>query len=250
MYIGQLVERVMFPAMARRQQEIDQLRRHFMLSLEAISLVTIPIAVLMYLFSSEIVRAAFGERWLAMVPVFSILSGGVFFRTAYKCSDTLARSVGASYSYAARQGLYTILILGGAWIGAGMFQLAGVAWGVVVALFVNYLSMTRLSRQILRVSWISILNAHLPGVVLGALIGITSWMTRDWLRESTRHPLLVLIGAGLVAVVTGSIWMYVSYHHLPSAVVREAIALVSERWRIRLRIPHSSPRFVSDSSLR
>lgn len=250
MYLGQIVERVMFPAMARRQKEIEQLRRHFILSLEAISLVTIPIAVLMYLFSGDIVLAAFGERWLGMVPVFSILSGGVFFRTAYKCSDTLARSVGASYSYAARQGLYTILIVGGAWGGGTMFELSGVAWGVVMALFVNYLSMTRLSRRILGVSWSSILRAHISGVTLGALVGTTGWMTREWLRGSALHPLVVLSAAGAVAVATGSVWTVVSYRHLPSAVIQEASAFVSARWGLSVPGPHAAQRIARARSLR
>lgn len=233
MYVGQLFERVMFPAMARQQDELDRLRRQFMFSLEAISLVTIPTAALMYVCSTEIVLVVFGERWLGMVPVFSILAGGVFFRTAYKCSDTLARSVGAAYSYAARQALYTFLIVVGASVGAWTLGLSGVAYGVVLALLLNYLSMTRLSQRILGLSWRAILRAHTPGLALGVCVGVSGWLTRDWVHATIHQPLLVMIVAGLAAAATGAVWLVGSYHHVPSVVTRETFTLMSVWWHRR-----------------
>ncbi len=221
MYVGQLFERVMFPTMARRQDELVELRRQFLLSLEAISLVTIPIAIFMYLFSEHIVLAAFGEAWSGMVPVFSVLSWGVFFRTAYKCSDTLARSVGAAYSYAARQALYTVLVVGGSCLGAWIYDLSGVACGVVAALLLNYISMTRLSRRILDLSWRSLMYAHIPGVNLGIVVGLSAWLTRDWIQTSIRHAVLVLIVASLVSLVAGVLWMITWHYRRPPAVIQE-----------------------------
>lgn len=231
MYMGQLFERVMFPAMAQQQDRMEQLRKQFLFSLEAISLVTIPVAILMHLFAREIVLTTFGDRWGGMVPVFAILSGGIFFRTAYKCSDTLARSVGAVYSYAARQGLYTVLVMGGAWIGARTLGLSGVAFGVVAALVLNYLSMTRLSRRILGISWMRILNAHIPGLLLGLFTGATAWATRGWAQSITDSPLLVLMTAFTTAVLSGCVWLYVTHNHVPSTVIRETGALARRLYK-------------------
>jgi PST family polysaccharide transporter len=210
---------------------MEQLRKQFLFSLEAISLVTIPVAILMHLFAREIVLTTFGDRWGGMVPVFAILSGGIFFRTAYKCSDTLARSVGAVYSYAARQGLYTVLVMGGAWIGARTLGLSGVAFGVVAALVLNYLSMTRLSRRILGISWMRILNAHIPGLLLGLFTGATAWATRGWAQSITDSPLLVLMTAFTTAVLSGCVWLYVTHNHVPSTVIRETGALARRLYK-------------------
>ncbi len=231
MYMGQLFERVMFPAMAQQQDRMEQLQKQFLFSLEAISLVTIPVAILMHLFAEEIVLATFGGRWGGMVPIFAILSGGIFFRTAYKCSDTLARSVGAVYSYAARQGLYTLLVMGGAWLGARNRGLPGVAFGVVAALVLNYLSMTRLSRRILGISWMTILNAHTPGLLLGLISGVTAWATRGWAQSLTDSPLIVLITASIAAAFSGCIWLYLTHNHVQSTVIRETTALARRLYK-------------------
>ncbi len=234
MYMGQLFERVMFPAMAQQQDRMELLRKQFLFSLEAISLITIPVAILMHLFAQEIVLATFGDRWGGMVPIFGILSGGIFFRTAYKCSDTLARSVGAVYSYAARQGLYTLLVMGGAWLGARSWGLSGVAFGVVAALVLNYLSMTRLSRRILGVSWMTIVNAHIPGLLLGLFSGTAAWATRGWMQGITDSPLIVLITAITTATLSGCVWLYITYNHVPSTVIQETSALARRLYKPRV----------------
>jgi O-antigen/teichoic acid export membrane protein len=225
MYVGQLFERVMFPAMAQQQDQMEQLRKQFLFSLEAISLVTIPVAVFMHMFAGEIVIAMFGGRWSAMIPIFAILSWGIFFRTAYKCSDTLARSVGAVYSYAARQGLYTFFVMGGAWVGARTSGLSGVAFGVVGALVLNYLSMTRLSRRILGLSWGTIIKVHIPGLLLGFFSGFTAWAMRAWMYTVTESPVVVLLTAALTAALSAGVWLFMTYNHVPSSVVQEVAAL-------------------------
>lgn len=235
MYVGQLFERVMFPAMAQQQDKIERLRKQFLFSLEAISLVTIPVAVLMHIFAKEIVLTTFGERWREMIPIFAILSVGIFFRTAYKCSDTLARSVGAVYSYAARQGLYTTMILGGSWLGARALGLPGVAWGVVIALMLNYVSMTRLSRRILDVPWMRIISAHTPGLFLGIFIGLIGWVTRESIMPTGAAPLVVLIMAFLVTAVSALVWLYVTRGYLHSGVIEEFWLITRRLTRARLR---------------
>jgi O-antigen/teichoic acid export membrane protein len=96
-YLGQVLERVLFPAMAKEQGAPQRLRRIFFSSLEAMTLIGLPMSVVMFSLSHEIILVLFGRRWESLVPVLTILSLGVFCRTAYKSSDTLARSLGAVY---------------------------------------------------------------------------------------------------------------------------------------------------------
>ena len=58
----------------------------------------------------------------------SILALGIYFRTAYKCCDTAIRAMGIPYQHALRQGLYTVMIISGAWLGS-FWGLKGVAIG-------------------------------------------------------------------------------------------------------------------------
>lgn len=206
MYVGQVVERVMFPVMARKQDARRTLRAQYLFIVEVIALVALPAGVGMFLLSREIVLVAFGARWEAIIPVLSVLAYGVFFRTAYKCSDTVVRSMGAVYHYAARQFMYTVMVVGGAWIGATFAGVTGVAVAVVAAVALNYLSMTRLTKRLIDVSWSEFIGAHLSAVWASLWLALGIYGARWYLEPLTEHPFVVLSVAGVtgcVAVLTG-----------------------------------------------
>jgi PST family polysaccharide transporter len=204
MYVGQVFERVMFPAMARRQSDKHRVGAEFLMALEAITLVALPAGVVMFILGREIILVIFGERWIGIVPVFSVLSFGVFFRTAYKCSDTVVRSLGAVFHYAGRQALYAALVIGGAWCGAILSGVPGVAWGVVGAVAINYVSMTRLSTRLLGISVHKVVRAHFVGLWSSAAVALVLSVVSDSLRANSAHPFIVLIEAGLIS---GVVWI-------------------------------------------
>jgi O-antigen/teichoic acid export membrane protein len=199
MYVGQVFERVMFPAMARKQSKSRDIAEEFLLALEVLTIVALPAGVVMFVLAGEIVSVGFGDRWTGVVPAVSVLSFGVFFRTAYKCSDTAVRSVGAVYHYAARQALYAILVIGGAFIGALIGGVTGVAGGVVCAVAINYFSMTRLSMRLLRVPLRYVLRAHIVGLWTSACVAVALALSVDFLRMHSKHSLFVLLIAGGIA---------------------------------------------------
>lgn len=205
MYVGQVFERVMFPVMAQKQDAIEKLKTEYLLVAEVIALVALPMGVAMYLLSPEIVLVAFGSRWEAIIPVLSILSFGVFFRTAYKCSDTLVRSLGAVYHYAARQGMYTVLVVGGSLCGARVAGVTGVAAAVVLAVAINYVSMTRLSKRMIHLSWSELFEAHLSAIWVSVWVGVGVFLGREYLLHISDHPFVVLAGASLTGLVMGLI---------------------------------------------
>jgi O-antigen/teichoic acid export membrane protein len=172
MYVGQVVDRVLFPAVAQLQGDMQKVRRSLLGSIEVVSVVSLPIAVGLFIASSDVIRALFGERWMHIVPVLSVLSLGVFFRTAYKCADTLVKSLGAVYRHAFRQALYTTLVLGGSLLGARVAGLTGVAWGVVLAVATHYVVITELAVRMTGVQWSAIARAHLPGLWVSVWVAV------------------------------------------------------------------------------
>ena len=201
MYVGQVFERVMFPAMARKQKETQRLATEFLLALEVLTLVALPSGVMMFALAPEIVLVGFGEHWRAVIPVVSILSFGVFFRTAYKCSDTAVRSVGAVYHYAGRQAVYSALVIGGAFVGALVAGVPGVACGVVGAVAINYVSMTCLAMKLLGARIAHVMRAHLLGCWASLwVIGGLSVSTHV-LRMHSQNPAIVLFGSSVTALL-------------------------------------------------
>lgn len=201
MYFGQVFERVMFPAMARKQNDRQQIAAEFLVALEMLTLVALPSGMVMYSLASEIVLFGFGEHWRGVIPVVSILSFGVFFRTAYKCSDTAVRSVGAVYHYAGRQAVYSALVIGGAFVGALVAGVPGVACGVVGAVALNYVSMTRLAMKLIGVQISHVVRAHLVGCWASIWVVVSLLLSTPFLRAHLQQPAVVLLGASACAVL-------------------------------------------------
>jgi PST family polysaccharide transporter len=203
MYIGQVLERVLFPAMAQKQNNSALLRRAYCSTLEVVTLFALPTSIGMFFLAKEIVWTLFGSAWSAIVPVVTILSFGVFFRTAYKCSDTLVRSLGAVYRYAALQGVYTMMIVGGSLIGSSLAGLNGVAIAVVLAVGVNYLLLTRLAASFLSLSIQQVTQPHLPGIWVAAWVGLFLMVTLPVLRSFEIPPMSVVLVATILSVLVG-----------------------------------------------
>lgn len=219
MYVGQAFDRVLFPAMAQKQADVASLKRGLLGTLEVATLVALPVSVGMHLLSQELVVVLFGERWRAIIPVLSILSLGVFFRTTYKCSDVLIRSQGRVYNYAAGQACYTAVIVIGSFFGATHYGITGVAYAVVVGVAVNYLVMTRIAASLVRASWREVFRSHLPGMWASAWIWMALSMGLPFLRDSRTAPSIVLIVGTMVGCLTALVALCIARPLLGSSLV-------------------------------
>lgn len=198
MYVGQAFERVLFPALSRKQNDPAALRGGLLSTLEISTLVALPASVGMCFLSPEIVLVLFGDVWRPVIPVLSVLSCGVFFRAAYKCSDVLIRSKGDVYAYAARQACYTAIIVVGSLIGALLGGLRGVSYAVVAGVIVNYILMTLLAGRLAEASLSDLARCHLPGIWVSGWIGGALWFVVPNLRARAEAPIVVLAIATLV----------------------------------------------------
>jgi len=221
-YLGQVLERVLFPAMARKQQQKKDLAKIFFGSLESVAIISLPASVAMYLLAPEVITVLFGKRWQELVPVLEILSFGIFFRTAYKCGDTLARAMGAVYRHAMRQIVYTVAVIGGCWIGGIQGGLQGVASAVVLAVGINYFLMLDLSRQFLEAPVKAFVQAHVVGTWLSLLLGVVLYVALPILRSAIPSSFLVL----LIAACIGALIMFCGVFFSPPRLQPQLLAQV------------------------
>lgn len=199
-YSAQVLDRVLFPALAKKQESKPEIAHAFLQTLEFVSYVSLPFMVMMVLLSDEIVITLLGEKWVGAIPVLRILSLGVFVRTGYKVGDILSRALGAVYAHAYRQAIYTALVIIGAVLGAGMKGLEGVAWGVLVAVTANYVLMLCLSIRLLKVGWVEIFYAHVPALWVSAVMTSAVYLTARVLRETVNMPILTIAGASVAGI--------------------------------------------------
>ncbi|KAA9340710.1 lipopolysaccharide biosynthesis protein [Adhaeribacter soli] len=195
---GTALDQSLFPAMAKVQDDKQRLGKAFLTGVGFIALAGIPLSVLLVFLAPEIVLVLLGPKWVGVTLPFQILASGLLFRMSYKMSDTLVRATGAVYKRAWRQLIYGVMVVLGSYIGQ-FWGLYGVAWGVAIALIVNFLLMAQLSVQLTDVRWSDIAKAHYHGLLLGATTGMTTLILLTLCRENIDSALAVLLITGIGA---------------------------------------------------
>lgn len=196
-----VAERLIFPALARVQHDRERLRRAYLGGTSLTALVGLPLSALLFLLAPEIVALLLGPRWEAVVAPFAILAGATYCRLGMKISGSAQRAQGAIRQMIRTQGLYAVLVLGGALaaLGGGV---NGVATAVAVATALAYAVITVACCRSLGVGWIAWARAHREGLALGLVTaGIAApalWAARtaEWPAVAT----LALVGAAMTAL--------------------------------------------------
>jgi O-antigen/teichoic acid export membrane protein len=198
---GDILDSVLFPTLARAQKDAQRLAGAYRRGVSLVALVTLPTSVAFCLLAQEIVTTVLGPRWTSAVLPFQFLALGLLFRTGCRISDALTRARGFVYGRAWRQGFYAGCVLGGAWLGQ-FWGVAGAAFGVLLALCLNFFLMAQLSLKIARLSWRTFFGAHIPAVLLASSTGVAVQVTSLLVRHWSFSPLALLVGTMTVAACT------------------------------------------------
>jgi O-antigen/teichoic acid export membrane protein len=193
--IGEVLDIVLFPAMAAVQGDVRRLGLAYRKGVSFIALIVLPASVLLFGLAPELVAVLLGPQWTEVVLPLQILAAGMLFRTSYKMSDSVCRATGVIYRRAWRVMLYAALVIFGSWVGQH-WSLAGVAVGVLTALLVNFILMAQLSLPLLQMSWGNLFQAHLPALRLSAVCGLVLWGLLEPLRQWDIPAAVRLLAAG------------------------------------------------------
>jgi PST family polysaccharide transporter len=162
------------------------------------------VGVVAAVLAPDLVPVAFGKRWEALVPPFQVLALGMMFRTSYRMSDSLSRATGRVYRRAWRQGLYAVMVFLGAWVGQ-RYGVTGVATGVLLALFLNYLLMAQLGLSVGRISWLQFAEVQVPALRLTVVLGVVTYAVTVGARHLGLPPIAGLAAGAVVAVGTAAL---------------------------------------------
>ena len=191
---GDVLDRVLFPTMAKVQNDPPRLAGAYLQAVASIALVMLPIGVVMTVLAPEVVVTLLGPKWVEVIPPFQVFAIGLLFRTSYKMSDSISRATGAVYRRAWRQAIYASLVFVGAWVGS-RWGVTGVSIGVLASLLINFFLMADLSLTVAHTTWRRFIEAHVPAMLTALLAGGTTWLSITLLRHSEAGPLLRLLGA-------------------------------------------------------
>ncbi len=198
---GNVLDKVLFPALAKVQDEPKRLASAYRRGVALIALISVPISGTLFLLAPEIVNVLLGPKWDEVVVPFQILAVGLVFRLGYKVTSPLAKATGAVYQLAWRQVAYAVLVIAGAWIGQH-WGLSGAAAGVVVALCLHFLLMVWLSLQLTSITWGEFLSFHRPALSLAFIIWIEVGGVATLLRTIDWPPVLILVTSTVMIGLT------------------------------------------------
>jgi O-antigen/teichoic acid export membrane protein len=193
--LGSAIDRVLFPLMARLQNQPERLALAYRRSVVVTAALTLPLSVTLLILAPELVQVLLGSQWVTVVVPFQIFASGMLFRTSYKLSDCLARATGAVYHQALRHAGYALFILLGTWVGH-FGGLAGVAAGTLVAITVHFLLMAQLSLRITGLSSRDFVRAHLPAAGSAVLLGAGLWAIAYSTRAAGTPAAVTLVICG------------------------------------------------------
>ena len=208
---GSVLDRVMFPSMAKIQDNPKRLVVAYRRGISLIGLLCVPTSVLGIVLAPELVLVLLGPAWTGIVLPLQILVVGMYFRASPKISHALARATGAVYNRAWRQGVYAFVVLVGTWLGQH-WGIAGVAMAILITFIINYFLMAHLSLSLISLTWTDFFAAHIPAFILALFTLGEVWTIATWLREQAWDPIVILFTTAIAAGVTQLVLLFIAPH--------------------------------------
>ena len=225
---------VLFPSVSSMRTETEALRHMFRLSSTLLAVVTLPISAFLIVCGSKVVPVVLGAHWLPMVRTFEVLSVAMFFRATYFVTDSLILGTGRAWAHLRRRAIFGVTVVLAAVLGQ-RWGLVGVATSVVLALFLNFVLMLRLTMEILQLPARELVSYYLSPFAVAAAVALTSAAVVHGLEAHLDAlPLLALaVLAGLAAwAITTAALVRAAPRSSLAAVVRSAGELLAS-WRDR-----------------
>lgn len=167
--IGQSLNIVLFPALSSVQTDIERVKKAYYKSTQLVAYASLIISSILFVNAREMVLILLGENWLEVIIPFQILATGTIFRMSYKIGDSLVKAMGDVYRRAIFQFIYAICVLLFSYIGH-FWGIQGVAVGVLLAIFFNFIFMAYLSLSLFKEGWIRFLTLHIKPFVLAIFV--------------------------------------------------------------------------------
>lgn len=194
-----IVDKVLFPAMSRKKKHMGTIRNAFLMLNGGIFAFFVPLSLLLFEFSNEIVLALLGSKWSEASVPFGFLALGLSFRAGYRVSDIIARALGYVYRRALVQWVYAGCIIIAVVLGVS-WGLVGVVIGVSLVIALNWVLMTWLTVKLVDISTISLLASFRPALFTSSLILLAVFAVNQFLDRSAQlSPLSTASTAYVIA---------------------------------------------------
>lgn len=204
--INPVVNKVAFPIYAKVQNELDKLSNYYTKSLSALFLVTIPLLVFIFLYSSEIVFIAYGRGWEVTAELLSILTIVGVLKAVGNPSGALILAIGRAdigfwwnlvWAITVTVALYITMIFS-----SDVMMVAYVLLGLSIITSYIY---HKIVQAISKVAYKQLVINFFKIIILSSLIGGVSILLV--LVVGITNELITLIVAGIICLLIYGIYL-------------------------------------------
>jgi O-antigen/teichoic acid export membrane protein len=199
-YLNVVLDKVLFPAMSQVQDQPERLKAAYLMAVDTLCALLMPLTVLMFIIAPEIVGLLLGPNWSAAIAPFRILLVVLVCRILINISDTLVRATGAVYPSAIRKAILAVLIIASSWVGQ-RWGISAVAIAVDASLIIGYILMLQLSLTFVGCGLMDYLKYFKHGLFISGILCLTVLPVVLIMRSNTSSDVLVLCGAVVLSVL-------------------------------------------------
>lgn len=169
MQLYSVVNKVMFPAYSRMQDDPAAMKPYYLATIRWMALITWPVSTLLILFADPLVPVLFGEAWTEAVRPVQILSvASMVFALSGTPAEVL-KGLGKAGLLFWISAIHTILIaLPSVIVGAWFFGLEGAAWGVLAQYSIARVMFHISMRVHLGLSELEVIKSVMPALLSSA----------------------------------------------------------------------------------
>lgn len=198
-YLGNVIDAVLFPALSRVQENKQHLRIAYKSLSGAAASVLFIISAWMIAFAPEIVNVILGQNWTEVINPLRILLISLPLRTSVRISDSLIRSCGAVYWSAFNKFLYSLAIILFSLIGA-CWGLIGVSIGVGFANLLNFVFMSILTSKLIKTDFLSISIPFLQSSLMGIISLILAYFIKMFIYIFSSYSIFILLFSLIIGI--------------------------------------------------
>lgn len=204
--IGQSLNIVLFPALASVQMDLIKVKKAYYKSIQLVTYASFIISAVLFVNAKEIVLILLGENWLDVIVPFQILAVGTVFRMASKIGDSLIKAMGDEFRRAVIQIIYAFCIIMFSYIGH-FWGIKGIALGVLIAIFFNFILMTHLSLLQFKDNWRKFIVIYIKPLLLSVVVFTFAYTVLYVLRSFNLNLIIteiiyLLLVLGFLVIVT------------------------------------------------
>ena len=222
---------VSFKVFALINEDPERFRRAWRKLTMTVALVGYPILVWLCVAAPELFAVLFGPQWTPSVLPFQFLCVAGMLKLVNEYASAASQAHGWVWAEAARQVLYTLLIVG-AVFALRSFGLVGAAGGVLAATMVMTLLMASLLRSATPLGWRDIVEPQLPGIYCSVILAVTLMLVKTgarWITGDHTASLTLLVAEAIIGGVLFLACIWFNPSEGVRSVVRDVLGDVSPR---------------------